>query len=366
MLKKYLCRVGAGFCALALAVSVTAARAASPQPETVHVTFWDGYLISVDGVPIGFTDQQGRDVPRPIIYQGSVYIPLQTASEWLGCDAVWDEEARTVTLTSGKEVYYRNMWLDQTVNESKEEFEQWREQYLSDYKNGMDIQLRPDVTVLLDGEAKTFATVNGTPVYPALLRGEVYLPVRGVGELLGKVVHYQPRRAHDPACSEIERFEQLYEPMPTWGRSCLIQIYDLPTQEELAEVQAYIDQCRALYDKMVGEIAQFRATEDMTREEAIARIEVLRDEAEAIRALPQPQAGFFHKQYDELKVNAWVLRRQLDSEVLTLETPDFITLEAYIAADRLGSKAILDSLVAIRGSLSTAQERLDEELSRLE
>ena len=51
-------------------------------------------------------------------------------------------------------------------------------------------QLSPDVTVTVDGAAQTFYNVNGDEVHPILYSGTTYLPVRAIGELMGKNVNW--------------------------------------------------------------------------------------------------------------------------------------------------------------------------------
>ena len=51
-------------------------------------------------------------------------------------------------------------------------------------------QLRPDFTIEIDGEVKTFANVNGERVYPILYENTTYLPVRAIGNIMGKEVQW--------------------------------------------------------------------------------------------------------------------------------------------------------------------------------
>ncbi len=51
-------------------------------------------------------------------------------------------------------------------------------------------QLRTDFTIVIDGEEKEFKNVNGERVYPILYEGTTYLPVRAIGEIMGKTVYW--------------------------------------------------------------------------------------------------------------------------------------------------------------------------------
>lgn len=44
--------------------------------------------------------------------------------------------------------------------------------------------------MVVDGKTRTFTNVNGDAVYPLLYDGSTYLPVRSIGELMGKEVNW--------------------------------------------------------------------------------------------------------------------------------------------------------------------------------
>lgn len=50
----------------------------------------------------------------------------------------------------------------------------------------MQSEIRPDFTVKIDGEMRTFKNANGEVVYPMLYKRTIYLPMRAIGELYGK------------------------------------------------------------------------------------------------------------------------------------------------------------------------------------
>ena len=49
-------------------------------------------------------------------------------------------------------------------------------------------ELRPDFTIVIDGTERTFKNVNGEVVDPILYNGSTYLPIRAIGEIMGKEV----------------------------------------------------------------------------------------------------------------------------------------------------------------------------------
>ncbi len=62
--------------------------------------------------------------------------------------------------------------------------------FARDIIDTIEAQIRPDFTIAVDGEVKTFKNVNGETVYPILYDGTTYLPVRAIGELMGKTVYW--------------------------------------------------------------------------------------------------------------------------------------------------------------------------------
>lgn len=54
----------------------------------------------------------------------------------------------------------------------------------------IEAELRGDFTVVVDGVKQTFRDVNGNVVEPVLYNGTTYLPVRAIGEMMGKTVYW--------------------------------------------------------------------------------------------------------------------------------------------------------------------------------
>lgn len=60
----------------------------------------------------------------------------------------------------------------------------------SDRISEITATLSPQLNIIVDGETQTFYNVQGKEVHPVLYSGTTYLPVRAIGELMGKNVNW--------------------------------------------------------------------------------------------------------------------------------------------------------------------------------
>lgn len=351
MIKRQLFRRwGAGICGVALLASLTGALAA--PAETVHAQLWLGYHIFAGGEGQGviFLDEQGRQV-RPISYNGTVYVPLRTAGEWMGGQVAWEQETQTASITTGGEPRY---WRYRDEPDSSEAES---EQFTYDLENGIDITLRPDLTIKVDGEVKSFQNVKGEPVYPVVFRDVTYLPVRSIGELLGQKVLWVPNIW--PSDGPLDWDYEYLLTEPPLEQLEVIYIYDQPTEAQMGAVQHYIDEANRIYLELVESIQAFLTSEPLNQEETAEALEQICGYAEKIRQMPSPGVPFFEEQVDwlNLAMDALdVFRMDYD---ITQVRDGALDFEQLVENNRLGNSA-MNTLRNMRIALPRMQALLDQ------
>lgn len=160
---------------------------AAPQNVTAKIF---SAPVFVEGHESYCWNPQGQQTDY-LIYNGSTYIPIRTAGEWLGKNIEWDNTTQTVTLSGTTEKIYR----EQTTSEI--DIKTW-----SKYRDeGMTVQLCPDIKVIVDGKEQSFKNAKGEPVYPLSYNNMTYLPVRNIGELLGMTVTFQQENGKEQSAA---------------------------------------------------------------------------------------------------------------------------------------------------------------------
>lgn len=172
-------------CAFCLPLSIHAAeKSESTDSGLVHTVLWTGQLY-VEGEPVGFWDSAGNR-RTPLAYQDTVYIPLHTAGLWMGAKVTWDPNTSAVAFTTGQaKPAYPGLSTTNFVVSNTSEMSAY---YNWNLAQGAEAQLRPDIQIFIDSEPQSFMNTRGEPVYPLLFEKCLYLPVRSIGEFLGKHV----------------------------------------------------------------------------------------------------------------------------------------------------------------------------------
>lgn len=156
-------------CVLVLSAALTAgAFAASP----VSATLRPDLTICIDGAARDFYNAQGKEV-HPILYKGTTYLPIRAIGEIMGKNVNWDETTGTATL-SGERITGSVAGTPDTGAKSAD----------------VTVYLCPEYHIVIDGTERQFADVNGKRVDPVVYNGSIYLPIRAIGEIMGRNVSW--------------------------------------------------------------------------------------------------------------------------------------------------------------------------------
>ena len=137
-----------------LAVSA-AAMGSTPVQVTAEVR--PSVAILVDGVERTFYDASGKEV-HAIYYNGTHYLPVRAIGELMGKNVNWDGSTRTITLSSPRTAAATAGTPDAEAADAS-----------------VSAQLRPDITIVVDGTTRAFTDAKGNAVYPLLREGTNYL-----------------------------------------------------------------------------------------------------------------------------------------------------------------------------------------------
>lgn len=303
---KQLRKLCAGLCCLALLGGLTAGVAA---PATVHAAAWLR-SVYVDGQEASFADAQGK-YTYLFSVNGSIYMPANTAASWLGCQLAVDEAAKTASFTSGGAAKVPGR--DSTPESTSEELARL-DRY---FKQGMDVSLLSGFAVKLDGKPWTF-TSGGKAQLPFFVEGTLYLPLRAVGERMGKVVTWIPAPK-----SPYDSFESISIDTPV-------------TQAQRTEMQTYLDQCMALYWKAAAVTQELAAAGNLTPSQAVEKLTKIKSTLQQIGSLPVPA----HHYLDQYEIPA-------------------------LATSNLGYTTITDNIQFLQSGTRTFQECKDHQLLEL-
>lgn len=144
------------------------AAAIDPAGTQVTVEVRPSVTIVIDGAERNFFNAAGEQV-YTVYYNGTHYLPVRAIGELMGKNVNWDGASKTITLSGPRTAAP----VSGTVGDKPRDF-------------NATAQLRPDIRLVVDGTARTFTDAKGNPAYPLLWEGTNYLPVRAIGELMGK------------------------------------------------------------------------------------------------------------------------------------------------------------------------------------
>lgn len=144
------------------------ASAAGATPVTAQLS--PQISIVVDGVNRDFYTVAGVEA-HPITYNGTTYLPIRAIGELMGKNVNWDQNTYTVTI-GGTRTVAATVGTPDTAAIAQ----------------NISAELRSDFTIVVDGTTRTFQDANGAVVYPLLYQGSTYLPIRAIGQVMGKNV----------------------------------------------------------------------------------------------------------------------------------------------------------------------------------
>lgn len=153
-----------GMVIVALLVALAVPALAVTGRKQMEVDNTDIHL-HVDGIPVSAS---------PFASGGTTYLPVRAVGEALGMDVRWDGPTHTVYITDPTEPSTTNSNTSSTTVTGKQTID-------VDYL---------DIKLVVNGKEVTPKDVNGNVVEPFAYQGTTYLPVRAVGEALGKTVRW--------------------------------------------------------------------------------------------------------------------------------------------------------------------------------
>lgn len=159
-------------CVLAGALSLGVAASAANSPEEHTARLSPEYTIQIDGTSRVFYNAAGEEV-HPLACDGSIYLPVRAIGELMGKNVDWNESTKTVTISGVRTTGAVNGTPDWDAK-----------------AESIIVSVRPDFNIVVEGITKTFYDANGEIVYPLLYQGSTYLPIRSVGQMMGKDVSW--------------------------------------------------------------------------------------------------------------------------------------------------------------------------------
>lgn len=171
-MKKTRKRMSAALAATVFAATTMAFSMSAFGATTVQAQLAPNFTIVVDGIERTFYHVSGEEA-HPVVYNGTTYLPLRAIGELMGKNVNWDQDTLTVTL-SGTRTTSSVKGVEDT----------------SAKVQNISAQICDEFTIVVDGVKQTFTDASGNVTYPMLYNGSTYLPLRSIGQLMGKSVSW--------------------------------------------------------------------------------------------------------------------------------------------------------------------------------
>ncbi len=142
--------------------------------------------VEVNGVRQIFKNVDGQYV-YPIIYNGTVYLPIRAVSAVMKEPIEWDSGSKTVYI--GKTLSYpvkssAPIPTNAAISAGERDMD-----ILSELKPSLVMgSLKSEIFVMYDFEILSFQDVNGATIYPLNYDGTTYLPVRSISNLMDRPI----------------------------------------------------------------------------------------------------------------------------------------------------------------------------------
>lgn len=161
-------------CMAFMIAALSAPALAADSVRTVDAQLRADFSIVVDGEEVYFKTSNGAAI-YPILYNGTTYLPLRAIGELMGKNVNWDEQNKVISIGGVRESASSNR-ANSNIG-----------------RKDIYVQERPDFTIVVDNNEKKFYASTGQRLYPILYNGSTYLPLRAIGELMGKSVDWDDR-----------------------------------------------------------------------------------------------------------------------------------------------------------------------------
>lgn len=159
-------------CTVTLAALLCTAASAASGSYNVSATLRPDIDVQIDGVERTFYHVNGNEI-HPISYNDTTYLPLRAIGELMDKNVNWDATTNTATL-SGNRVTPDATGTPDTNAKTM----------------AVTFTAEPNYTIVIDGTVRTFRDASGNTTSPMVYNGSIYLPLRAIGEIMGKNVSW--------------------------------------------------------------------------------------------------------------------------------------------------------------------------------